>query len=81
MEQREHRREPQAHARPLNMLTMTLETIIDSIALEHAEVATHEEIKWRLTHEEVSFTIACVAGTTASRYLCREIAKKPETNN
>ena len=60
---------------------MTLETIIDILALEHAEITTHEEIKWRLIHEEVSFSIACIIGTTAQRYLCREIPKKPETNN
>lgn len=60
---------------------MKLETKIEDIALEHAEIVTAQEIRQTMLHDEVSFVVHCVHGETASRYLCRKILKQTENNN
>ena len=51
---------------------MTLETTIDDLALESAEIATAIEIAHTDIHADIGFVVRCVRGETASRHLCRK---------
>lgn len=51
---------------------MTLETTIDTLALESAEIATAIEIAHTDIHADIGFVIRCVSGETGTRYLCRK---------
>ena len=52
---------------------MTLETTIDTLALEHAEIVAANEIRHNDIHTDIGFVIMCVSGETASRHLCRKL--------
>ena len=51
---------------------MTLETTIDTLELESAEITTAIEIRHADIHAEISFVVRCVTGETCARYLCRK---------
>ena len=51
---------------------MTLETSIDDLALESAEIATAIEITHTDIHADIGFVVRCVMGETTSRHLCRK---------
>ena len=51
---------------------MTLETTIDTLALEAAEITTAIEILHADIHTDIGFVIRCVSGETCTRYLCRK---------
>lgn len=53
---------------------MTLETTIDTLAIEAAEITTAIEIRHADIHNDIGFVIRCVSGETASRYLCRKFS-------
>lgn len=51
---------------------MTLETTIDTLALESAEITTAIEILHAQIHTDVAFVVCCVSGETTTRHLCRK---------
>lgn len=55
---------------------MTLETRIDTLALEHAEIATDNEIRHNDIHNDIGFVVVCVSGETATRHLCRKFREE-----
>lgn len=52
---------------------MTLETTINTLALESAEIATAIEIAHTDIHADIGFLVRCVRGETPSRHLCRKL--------
>ena len=58
---------------------MQLETTIDNLALESAEITTAIEIRHNDIHGDIGFVVSCVSGETASRHLCRKF--NPFNNN
>lgn len=53
---------------------MTLETTINALAIEAAEITTAIEIRHADIHADIGFIVRCVSAETASRYLCRKFS-------